>query len=142
MHGQGPMTSTTVQAVPYPGLATDLQALMTTLLTQADGVSVVNERVFENRLGYVGELRKMGARIVTAGTTAIVQGPSRLHGAVVQGLDIRASAALVVAALAAEGESELVDIAQLERGYEGFDEKLRALGAGVDRVGAEASSLG
>lgn len=138
----GPMRATTVQAVPFPGLATDLQALVTTLLTQAEGVSVVNERVFENRLGYVGELRKMGARIVTAGTTAIVQGPSPLHGAVVQGLDVRASAALVVAALAAEGESELLDVFHLERGYECFGEKLRGLGAAVERVEAEPAQLG
>lgn len=137
-----PMRSTTVQAVPFPGLATDLQALVTTLLTQAEGVSVVNERVFENRLGYVGELRKMGARIVTAGTTAIVQGPSPLHGAVVQGLDVRASAALVVAALAAEGESELLDVFHLERGYERFGEKLQGLGAAVERVGADPPQLG
>ena len=134
------MSATTVQAVPYPGLATDLQALVTTLLTQAEGVSVVNERVFENRLAYVGELRKMGARIVTAGTTAIVQGPSPLRGAVVQGLDVRASAALIVAALAAEGESDVLDVSHLERGYECFDEKLRALGARVERHDSAARS--
>ena len=137
---RGAMQATTVQAVPFPGLATDLQALVTTLLTQAEGVSVVNERVFENRLGYVGELRKMGARIVTAGATAIVQGPSPLHGAVVQGLDVRASAALVVAALAADGETELLDIFHLERGYECFGEKLRGLGAAIDRVGVEPAT--
>ena len=137
---RGPMSATTVQAVPFPGLATDLQALVTTLLTQAEGVSVVNERVFENRLGYVGELRKMGARIVTAGTTAIVQGPSRLHGAVVQGLDVRASAALVIAALAAEGESELLDVFHLERGYECFAEKLGGLGAAVGAGGGGAGA--
>ena len=136
----GPMRATTVQAVPYPGLATDLQALVTTLLTQAEGVSVVNERVFENRLAYVGELRKMGARIVTAGSTAIVQGPSPLQGAVVQGLDVRASAALIVAALAAEGESDVLDVSHLERGYECFDEKLRALGARVERHDSVARS--
>ena len=134
---RGPMRATTVQAVPFPGLATDLQALVTTLLTQAEGVSVVNERVFENRLGYVGELRKMGARIVTAGTTAIVQGPSPLHGAVVQGLDVRAAAALVIAALAAEGETEVHDVFHLERGYACFNEKLQGLGAVVERVSAE-----
>ena len=132
---RGPIRATTVQAVPFPGLATDLQALVTTLLTQAEGVSVVNERVFENRLGYVAELRKMGARIVTAGATAIVQGPSPLHGAVVQGLDVRASAALVVAALAADGETEVLDIVHLERGYEDLGRKLRGLGAVVERRG-------
>ncbi|MCY3919190.1 MAG: UDP-N-acetylglucosamine 1-carboxyvinyltransferase [Chloroflexi bacterium] len=132
---RGPLQATTAQAVPYPGLATDLQALVTTLLTQAEGVSTVNERVFENRLGYVAELRKMGARIVTAGSAAIVQGPTPLHGAVVQGLDVRASAALVVAALVADGETELRDVVHLERGYEDFGEKLRGLGAVIERRG-------
>ena len=132
---RGPLQATTAQAVPYPGLATDLQALVTTLLTQAEGVSTVNERVFENRLGYVAELRKMGARIVTAGSAAIVQGPTPLHGAVAQGLDVRASAALVVAALVADGETELRDVVHLERGYEDFGEKLRGLGAVIERRG-------
>ena len=132
---RGPLQATTAQAVPYPGLATDLQALVTTLLTQAEGVSTVNERVFENRLGYVAELRKMGARIVLAGGAAIVQGPTPLHGAVVQGLDVRASAALVVAALVADGETELRDVVHLERGYEDFGEKLRGLGAVIERRG-------
>ena len=132
---RGPLQATSAQAVPYPGLATDLQALVTTLLTQAEGVSVVNERVFENRLGYVAELRKMGARIVLAGGAAIVQGPTPLHGAVVQGLDVRASAALVVAALVADGETELRDVVHLERGYEDFGEKLRGLGAVIERRG-------
>ena len=138
---RGPLRPTTVQAVPFPGLATDLQALVTTLLTQAEGVSVVNERVFENRLGYVAELRKMGARIVTAGATAIVQGPAPLHGAVVQGLDVRASAALVVAALVADGETEVQDIVHLERGYEDLGRKLRGLGAVVERRDGAPATL-
>lgn len=134
IEASGPLTASSVQAVPYPGLPTDLQALITTLLTQAKGVSVINERVFENRLQYVAELRKMGAKIVTAGTTAIVEGPARLRGTVVHGLDIRASAALVIAGLAAEGETQLLDIFHLERGYECFDAKLRGLGGSVHRV--------
>ena len=134
VRAEGALAASTIQAVPYPGLATDLQALVTTLLTQAHGVSVVHERVFENRLQYVGELRKMGARIVTAGTTAIVQGPTPLRGSVVHGLDVRAAAALVVAALAAEGETEILGIGHLERGYECLDAKLRGLGADVVRV--------
>ena len=135
----GSLAATTIQAVPYPGLATDLQALVATLLTQAHGVSVVNERVFESRLQYVGELRKMGALIVTAaGATAIIQGPTPLHGTLVRGLDIRASAALVLAGLAAEGETELLGLMHLERGYECLDQKLRRLGADVVRVAARA----
>ena len=135
----GSLCAGNVQAVPYPGMATDLQALLTTLLTQAHGVSVVHERVFENRLQYVGELRKMGARIVTAGPTAIVQGPTPLRGATVRGLDVRAAAALVVAALAATGETELLDISHLERGYECLDAKLRGVGARVTREGAASA---
>ena len=136
-----PLRASNVQAVPYPGLATDLQGMLVALLTQADGVSVINERVFENRLQYVGELRKLGARIVTAGTTAIVQGPTPLRGTVVRGLDIRASAVLVAAALAAEGQTELLDIQHLERGYERFDAKLRDVGASVYRVEPAAAEV-
>ena len=136
------LIASNVQAVPYPGLPTDLQAPMTTLLTQADGVSVVHERVFESRLQYVAELRKMGARIVTSGTTATVQGKSPLRGAVVNGLDIRATAALVVAALAAEGETEIRDIFHLDRGYECFEEKLKLLGADIVRIEVPVSGTG
>lgn len=137
VRARGPLTATTIQAVPYPGLATDLQALVATLLTQAHGVSVVTERVFESRLQYVGELRKLGALIVTAaGSTAIIQGPTPLHGTLVRGLDIRASAALVLAGLVAQGETELLDLMHLERGYECLDMKLRSLGADVARVAA------
>ena len=134
------LNASTIQAVPFPGLPTDLQALMTTLLTQADGVSVVHERVFESRLQYVGELRKLGARIHTAGSTAIVQGPTPLRGSTVRGLDIRAAAALVVAALAASGRTELRDAYHLDRGYECLDRKLRALGASIERVAPRESS--
>ena len=91
-------------------------------------MSEVHERVFENRLQYVPELRKMGAHIVIAGTTAIVHGPAALRGTPVQGLDIRAAAALAVAALAAEGDTDLLGISHLERGYECLDQKLRNLG--------------
>lgn len=142
VRSDAPLRATNVQAVPYPGLPTDLQALMTTLLTQADGVSVVHERVFESRLQYVGELRKMGAQIVTAGTTAIVQGPSPLRGTVVNGLDIRAAAALVLGALSADGETEVRDIFHLERGYECLDSKLRGLGADVARLEAPPRGAG
>ena len=121
------------QAVPYPGLATDLQAPLAALLTQASGVSSIYERVFENRLLYVGELRKMGAEVITSGTTVIITGPTPLIGTSVRGGDLRASAALVLAGLAAEGRTEISDIYHLDRGYERFDEKLRALGGHVDR---------
>lgn len=122
------------QAVPYPGLATDLHPPLAAFLTQATGVSVIHERVYDNRLLYISELRKMGADVVTAGQTAIVSGPTHLYGTPVRCMDVRAGAALVVAALTAEGRTEISDIYHLDRGYEALDDKLRALGAVVERV--------
>jgi UDP-N-acetylglucosamine 1-carboxyvinyltransferase len=122
------------QAVPYPGLATDLHPPLAAFLTQAKGVSVILERVYDNRLLYISELRKMGADVVTAGQTAIVSGPTKLHGTPVRCMDVRAGAALVIAALAAEGRTEISDIYHLDRGYEALDEKLRSLGAAIERV--------
>ncbi len=121
------------QAVPYPGLATDLHPPLAAFLTQAKGVSVIHERVYDNRLLYISELRKMGADVVTAGQTAIVSGPTKLYGTPVRCMDVRAGAALVVAALAAEGRTEINDIYHLDRAYEALDEKLAALGATVRR---------
>jgi UDP-N-acetylglucosamine 1-carboxyvinyltransferase len=131
---RGPLRAVNAQAVPYPGLATDLQAPMSVLLTQAQGVSFIYERVFDNRLLYVGELRKMGAEVVTSGTTAVISGPTPLIGASVRALDIRAGAALVLAGLAAQGRTEISDIYHLDRGYEALDQKLRSLGAVIQRV--------
>jgi UDP-N-acetylglucosamine 1-carboxyvinyltransferase len=130
----GPLRAINAQSVPYPGLATDLQAPMAVLLTQAQGVSFIYERVFDNRLLYVGELRKMGAEVVTSGTTALISGPTPLTGANVRALDIRAGAALVLAGLAAQGRTEVSDIYHLDRGYEGLDQKLRSLGAVIQRA--------
>ena len=136
VRGAGELRPLTVQALPYPGLATDLQALVAVLLTQAQGVSYVHERVFDNRLLYAGELRKMGADVVTTGTTtAIISGPTPLHGARVQALDVRAGAALILAGLAASsGRTEVTDVYHVDRGYERLDEKLRSLGANIERV--------
>jgi UDP-N-acetylglucosamine 1-carboxyvinyltransferase len=102
---------------------------MAALLTQATGVSYVHERVFDNRLLYVSELRKMGAEVVSTGTTAIISGPTPLIGTSVRALDIRAGAALLLAALAARGRTEISDIYHLNRGYQRIDEKLRSVGA-------------
>lgn len=135
VRGVEEMKATSIQALPYPGLATDLQALFAVLLTQARGVSYVHERVFDNRLLYVGELRKLGADVVTTGaTTAIISGPTRLTGASVRALDVRAGAALITAGLAARGRTEVTDIYHVDRGYERLDEKLRSLGAVIERV--------
>lgn len=136
VRGGGELRAVSIQALPYPGLATDLQAPIAALLTQAPGVSYVHERVFDNRLLYVSELRKMGAEVVTAGTTAIITGPSVLTGTSVRALDVRAGAALVLAALVARGRTEISDIYHLDRGYEGLDMKLRSLGAIIERVAA------
>ena len=138
VRGRANLESVNVQALPYPGFATDLQAAMGTLLTQARGVSVVYERVYENRLLYVGELRKMGAEIVVAGTTAIISGPVGLVGSGVRALDIRCGAALVLAGLAARGTTEVADIWHLDRGYERFEAKLQEVGAQIARVSGSA----
>jgi UDP-N-acetylglucosamine 1-carboxyvinyltransferase len=130
----GDLRAVTIQALPYPGFATDLQAPMAVLLTQASGLSRVMERVFDNRLLYVDELRKMGAKIDTLdSTTAIIDGPTLLTGALVKALDVRAGAALVLAGLAATGVTEITDIRHIDRGYEAIDERLRMLGARMER---------
>jgi len=132
---EGDLRAVTIQALPYPGLATDLQAPMAVLLTQARGVSYVHERVFDNRLLYVGELRKMGAEVVTTGTTtAIISGPTPLIGSSVRALDVRAGAALILAGLAASGRTEVADVYHVDRGYERIGEKLGRLGAAIQRV--------
>jgi UDP-N-acetylglucosamine 1-carboxyvinyltransferase len=130
----GNLRAISFQALPYPGLATDLHAPMAALLTQAKGVSIIHERVFDNRMLYVGELRKMGAEIVNTGSSAIVSGPTKLSGTNVRALDVRAGAAVLLAALAAEGTTYIDEISHLDRGYEHLDSKLRALGANVERV--------
>jgi len=135
----GRLQAVELQALHYPGFPTDLQSVFSTLLTQCDGTSLVHERVFDDRLGYVKELRKLGARIrVTGGQTAEIDGPTKLRGATVRAADLRAGAALIVAGLAAEGTTEIEDIYHVDRGYEQLDTKLRALGARIERMGAAA----
>ncbi|HHY95592.1 MAG TPA: UDP-N-acetylglucosamine 1-carboxyvinyltransferase, partial [Firmicutes bacterium] len=114
---------------------TDLQQPYVSLACLADGISVIHETIYENRFGFVNELLRMGARIKVEGRTAIVQGVERLLGAPVRARnDLRGGAALVVAALAAEGEAEIDDLQYIDRGYERIEQKLRALGAKVSRV--------
>ena len=122
------------QALPYPGLATDLHAPLAALLTQAAGVSVIHERVFDNRMLYVGELRKMGAEIVSTGASAIVSGPAPLHAAHLRALDVRAGAAVLLAALCAAGDTVIDDVFHLDRKYERLDGKLGALGVEIERT--------
>jgi UDP-N-acetylglucosamine 1-carboxyvinyltransferase len=119
---------------PYPGFPTDLQAQYMALMTQATGAAVITESIFENRFMHAGELRRMGADITLEGRTAIVRGPTRLSGAPLMATDLRASASLLLAALAAEGESTIARVYHIDRGYERIEEKLRALGADVERI--------
>jgi UDP-N-acetylglucosamine 1-carboxyvinyltransferase len=121
------------QAVPYPGLATDLHPPLAAFMTQCPGVSIIQERVYENRLLYVSELRKMGADVITAGQTALISGPRQLYGTIVRALDVRAGGALVLAGLVAEGRTEINDVYHLDRAHEDLLGKLRGLGASVDR---------
>jgi UDP-N-acetylglucosamine 1-carboxyvinyltransferase len=123
-----------VATLPYPGFPTDLQAQMMVLLSIADGASVVTENVFENRFGFVDELIRLGADIRVDGNHALVNGGRALTGATVRCPDLRAGAALALAGLTAEGCTELRDIYHIDRGYEHFEEKLRVLGAEVERV--------
>jgi UDP-N-acetylglucosamine 1-carboxyvinyltransferase len=135
MHVIGPenLGAISFQALPYPGLATDLHAPMAALLTQAMGVSIIHERVFDNRMLYVSELRKLGAEIVSTGSSAIVSGPTPLHGAHVRALDVRAGAAVVLAALCANGQTVVDDVYHLDRGYDSLATKLGGLGAAIER---------
>jgi len=123
-----------VATLPYPGFPTDLQAQMMVLLSIADGVSMVTENVFENRFGFVDELIRLGADIRVDGNHAVVSGGQSLTGAIVRCPDLRAGAALALAGLVAEGCTELRDIYHIDRGYERFEEKLRDLGADVERA--------
>jgi UDP-N-acetylglucosamine 1-carboxyvinyltransferase len=123
-----------VATLPYPGFATDLQAQMMVLLSIAEGVSVVTENVFENRFGFVDELIRLGAEIRVDGNHAVVSGGRSLTGAIVRCPDLRAGAALALAGLIAEGCTELREVYHIDRGYERFEEKLRALGADAERA--------
>jgi len=119
---------------PYPGFPTDLQAQMMALLATADGVSILEERIFENRFMHAPELARMGAEIEVHGGTATVRGVPRLRGAPVMATDLRASVSLVLAGLGAEGETRIARVYHLDRGYETVEQKLRACGADIERI--------
>jgi UDP-N-acetylglucosamine 1-carboxyvinyltransferase len=133
----GKLKAANLSTAPYPGLATDMQAQLMALLTVAEGTSVLNETIFENRYMHVPELNRMGAHIETSGRTAIVHGVGKLTGAEVMATDLRASMSLVIAGLAAEGRTEVRRLYHLDRGYERLEEKLALVGAHVERVGDE-----
>lgn len=130
----GPLHGIDVVTQPHPGFPTDLQAQMMALLTTADGASTINETIFENRFMHVPELARMGADIKLQGNTATVRGVEQLKGAPVMATDLRASISLVMAALAADGESAINRVYHLDRGYERIEEKLGRVGANIRRV--------
>ncbi len=130
-----------VATLPYPGFPTDLQAQMMVLLSIAKGVSVLTENVFENRFGFVDELIRLGADIRVDGNHAVISGGRALTGAIVRCPDLRAGAALVTAGLLAEGCTELREVQHIDRGYEQLEEKLKALGADVERVTASGTGV-
>jgi UDP-N-acetylglucosamine 1-carboxyvinyltransferase len=132
--GTGRPRAVNVRTQPFPGFATDMQAQIMACMAVADGQSVITEAVFENRFMHVNELLRMGADITIAGNTAVVQGVPHLSGAPVMATDLRASASLILAGLAARGTTTVSRIYHLDRGYEAIERKLSALGADIERV--------
>ena len=123
-----------LETMPYPGFPTDMQAQMCAMLATTDGISVITENIFPQRYMHVAELKRMGANIELQGSTAIINGVAKLSGAPVMASDLRASAALVLAGLQAEGTTEINRVYHIDRGYESIDEKLNSLGANIERV--------
>lgn len=133
----GKLHRTHVKTLPYPGYPTDMQPQIAVALALAEGTSIVTESIFENRFKYADELSRMGASIKVEGNSAIIDGVKKLTGARVSAPDLRAGAALVIAGLAAEGITIVDDIQYIQRGYEDFEDKLRSLGAEIERVSSE-----
>ena len=136
VQGNGDINSIDVKTLPYPGFPTDLQAQMMALMAVANGVSIVTETIFENRFMHVQELDRMGAQIKLEGNRAVVRGVRELSGAPVMASDLRASVALVLAGLVANGTTEVSRVYHLDRGYEQIEKKLSQLGAEIERVRA------
>ncbi|MGH9466916.1 MAG: UDP-N-acetylglucosamine 1-carboxyvinyltransferase, partial [Terriglobales bacterium] len=138
LHVEGSRTrlrAVDISTAEYPGFATDLQAQYMALMTQAEGTAVITETIFENRFMHALELNRMGASVRVEGNRAVVRGPAQLTAAAVLASDLRASASLVLAALAADGETIIDRIYHLDRGYEKLEEKLRGAGAAIRRLG-------
>ena len=134
---KGDLHNTQVKTLPYPGFPTDMQPQMTVTLALAEGTSIVTESIFENRFKYVDELARMGGSIKVEGNVAIIGGVDGFTGAQVNAPDLRAGAALVIAGLAAEGFTIVDEIGYIQRGYEHFEEKLRGLGAQIEKVDSD-----
>lgn len=131
---QGKLKAVNIKTLPYPGFPTDVQQPMSTLLSIAEGRSIINESIWECRFKHVDELKKMGAEIKVEGRTAIIDGVGKLTGAIVKASDLRAGAAMVIAGLVAEGVSEIHNLDHIDRGYPKIEEKFRTLGAHIERV--------
>ncbi|MBE3590994.1 MAG: UDP-N-acetylglucosamine 1-carboxyvinyltransferase [Firmicutes bacterium] len=140
VRADGRLRAVSVKTLPYPGFPTDAQQPMTALLSTAEGTSTVTETIHEARFRHVDELKRMGTRIRVEGRTAVIEGVERLSGAPVQATDLRAGAALVVAGLMADGCTEVSGVEYLDRGYERMEEKLRTLGARIERVEAAVTA--
>ncbi len=132
--GAETISSTDVKTLPYPGFPTDMQAQFMVLMCLANGLSVISETIFENRFIHVSELQRMGADITVSGTTAVVSGGAGLTGAPVMATDLRASASLILAGLAAKGTTEVSRVYHIDRGYESIEKKLAQLGGHLERV--------
>lgn len=130
----GPLVKANIKTAPHPGFPTDMQSQIATLLTLAEGTSIITENIWEQRFRYVDELRRMGADITVNGKVALIEGTGNLMGAPVKACDLRAGAALIIAGLAASGITEIEDIYHIERGYDCMEGKLRALGADIEKV--------
>ena len=130
----GGLKASDITTEPHPRFPTDMQAQYMTLMTQATGRSSITETIFENRFMHASEMQRMGAHIAIEGRTAIVEGPTPLAGARVQASDLRASASLVLAGLVAEGETIIERVYHIDRGYEKIEDKLRGVGAQIERL--------
>lgn len=137
----GPLVKTSIKTMPHPGFPTDMQPQISTLLCLAEGTSIVTDEIFNNRFRYVDELRRMGADISVEGRVAVIEGVGKLMGAPVTAPDLRAGAALIIAGLAASGVTEIDDIYHIERGYEDIEQKLRALGADIEKRTVPGTSV-
>ncbi len=127
-------TKANIKTLPYPGFPTDLQPQMGVVLSIADGTSIINESIWESRFQYTAELNKMGANITAQGKTAVFEGVDSLFGAPVYATDLRAGAALIIAGIVANGQTELYNLHHIDRGYENIEEKFRKLGANIKRI--------
>ncbi len=135
--GKLPLKAVSIKTLPYPGFPTDMQAQMMAMMVVSDGRSKVTETVFENRFMHVVELNRMGAKIITEGRSAVIDGPAELTGCDVRATDLRAGAAMILAGLVADGQTRIGDLHHIDRGYENIVEKLKNLGADIERVNVD-----